>query len=261
MSNVMESFSLKEKVVLVTGGAGSFGKQILEAVAQAGAVTYVASRNLEALIKEAEKLNKQGYDVRPLQYDQSDEESIIKLRDCILKDSGRIDVLINNAVARLGSLWDVEAEKLQKSFKINITGVFLMCRMFGDVMKTQNNGSIINIGSIYGMLGCDPSLYEGTEMGFSNPAYYCEKGAMINLTRFLGSVLGECNVRCNCISPGGLETEKTDEIFKERYNKKTFLGRMANNEDLKGAIVFLASDASKYITGTNIAVDGGLTAK
>ena len=261
MSDVMKSFSLKGKVALVTGGAGSFGKQILEAVAEAGAITYVASRNLKALEKEAVKLKDRGYDVRPLQYDQGDEQSILKLRDTILADSGRIDVLVNNAVARLGSLWDVDAEKLQKSFNINITGVFLMCRTFGDVMKTQKSGSIINIGSIYGMLGCDPSLYEGTDMGYSNPAYYCEKGAMINLTRFLGSALGEYNVRCNCISPGGLETEKTNQIFKERYNKKTFLGRMANNEDLKGTIVFLASDASQYVTGTNIPVDGGLTAK
>jgi NAD(P)-dependent dehydrogenase (short-subunit alcohol dehydrogenase family) len=128
-------------------------------------------------------------------------------------------------------------------------------------MKIQKSGSIINIGSIYGMLGCDPSLYEGTDMGYSNPAYYCEKGAMINLTRFLGSVLGPYNIRCNCISPGGLYTDKVNKLFLERYNRKTFLGRMANNEDLKGIIVFLASDASKYITGTNIPVDGGLTAK
>ena len=261
MSNVMDAFSLKGKIALVTGGAGSFGKQILEAVAQAGAVTYVASRNLRALENEAQRLNALGYDVRTLQYDQSDEQSILQLRDNILDESGRIDVLVNNAVARLGSLWDVDAGKLQESFKINITGVFLMCRVFGDAMKAQKSGSIINIGSIYGMLGSDYSLYEGTDMGYSNPAYYCEKGAMINLTRFLGSILGPYNIRCNCVSPGGLETPKTNEIFKERYNKKTFLGRMANNEDLKGIIVFLASDASKYITGTNIPVDGGLTAK
>jgi NAD(P)-dependent dehydrogenase (short-subunit alcohol dehydrogenase family) len=256
----MDTFSLKGKVALVTGGAGSFGKQILEAVAQAGATTYVASRNIEALKKEADKLNKQGYDVRPLQYDQGDEESILQLKESILKDSGRIDILINNAVARLSSEWDVSSDTLQESFKINITGVFLMCRAFSGAMIAQKSGSIINIGSIHGMMGCDSSLYKDTDMRYGNPAYFCEKGSMINFTRFLGSMLGEYNIRCNCISPGGLETPKTNEVFKKRYNQKTFLGRMANNEDLKGIVVFLASDASKYITGTNIPVDGGMTA-
>ena len=261
MSNVMDTLSLKNMVVLVMGGAGLYGRQILEAVAQAGVKVYVASKNLKALEIEAENLNSQGYDVRSLQYDQSDESSIIKLKDVILSDSGRIDALVNNAVARLNNDWDVESEILQESFKINITGVFLMCRAFGDVMKEQKSGSIINIGSIYGMLGCDLSLYEGTEMGSFSPAYYCEKGSMINLTRFIASILGKDNVRCSCISPGGFQIKSTTILFLERYNKKTFLGRMANNEDLKGIIVFLASDASKYITGTNIPVNGGLTAK
>ena len=261
MDNVLDKFSLKGKVALVTGGAGLYGKQILEALAQAGAKTYVASRNIDALKEQAEKLNNNGYDVYPLYYDQGIESTIIELKDTILNESGKIDVLVNNSVARLDTDWEVKSEVLQESFKINITGVFLMCRTFGEVMAHQGNGSIINVGSIYGMLGCDPYLYEGTDMGFWSPAYYCEKGSMINLTRFIGSLLGKNNVRCNCISPGGLQTENTNELFLERYNKKTFLGRMADSEDLKGIIVFLASDASSYITGTNIPIDGGLTAK
>ena len=261
MGNVMDTFSLKGKVVLVTGGAGLYGRQILEAVAQAGATTYVAARNVNALKKYSDKLNSQGCEVYPMYYDQGKEETILKLRDDILERNGRIDALVNNSVARLSSDWDVQRDVLQESFKINISGVFLMCRTFGDAMAAQKSGSIINIGSIYGMLGCDLSLYEGTDMGSFSPAYYCEKGSMINMTRFVASLLGRYNVRCNCVSPGGFKTESTNEKFLERYNKKTFLGRMANTEDLKGIVIFLASDASAYITGTNIPVDGGLTAK
>ncbi len=261
--NVLDSFSLKGKVALVTGGAGKFGKQILEAVAEAGAVTYVAARNLAALQKEADRLNEEGYDVRACQYDQGKEETIIALRDHIMEESGRIDVLVNNSVARIVDSWDNDREVYLESLNINAAGVFSMCRAFGDIMKKQKSGSIINIGSIYGTEGYDPSLYIGTDMVSADPhpAYYVEKGGMIMLTKFLGSYLGQYNIRVNCVSPGGYYTEETNKKFLERYNNKTFLGRMANDEDLKGIIVFLASDASLYVTGANIPVDGGLTAK
>ncbi|MBT3320465.1 MAG: SDR family oxidoreductase [Clostridia bacterium] len=261
--NVLDSFSLKGKVALVTGGAGKYGRQILEAVAEAGAVTYVAARNLEALQKEADKLNARGYDVRACKYDQGKEETIIALRDHIVSESGRIDVLVNNSVARIVDSWDNDPQVYQESLNINVNGVFSMCRAFGDVMKKQNSGSIINIGSIYGMVGYDPSLYIGTDMVSADPhpAYYVEKGGMIMLTKFIGSYLGQNNIRVNCISPGGYYTPDHNPKFLEKYNNKTFLGRMANDEDLKGIIVFLASDASAYVTGTNIPVDGGLTAK
>jgi NAD(P)-dependent dehydrogenase (short-subunit alcohol dehydrogenase family) len=260
---VLDSFSLKGKVALVTGGAGKYGRQILEAVAEAGAITYVAARNLEALEVEAKKLNERGYDVRACKYDQGIESTIIALRDHIIAESGRIDVLVNNSVARIVDSWDNDPDVYQESLNINVNGVFSMCRAFGDVMKKQNSGSIINIGSIYGMVGYDPSLYIGTDMVSADPhpAYYVEKGGMIMLTKFIGSYLGQNNIRVNCISPGGYYTPGHNPKFLEKYNNKTFLGRMANDEDLKGIIVFLASDASLYVTGTNIPVDGGLTAK
>ena len=258
---VLDSFSLKGKVALITGGAGKYGKQITSALAEAGATTYMASRNLEALEKEAQEYRKKGYDVSALQYDQGDEQSMIALRDEIVKRSGKIDVLVNNSVARIINDMDEPAEKFEQSMKINSTGLFLMCRTFGETMAAQEGGSIINIGSIYGMVGFDPSLYEGTGMKSGSPAYYFEKAGMINFTRFLGSYYGEHNVRCNCVSPGGFYTPGLNETFHDRYKKKTFLGRMANSSDIKGVIVFLASDASAYITGANIPVDGGLTAK
>ena len=176
--NVLDSFSLKGKVALVTGGAGKYGRQILEAVAEAGAVTYVAARNLKALQEEADKLKAKGLDVRALQYDQGKEETIIAIRDRIVEESGRVDVLVNNSVARIVDSFYNDRETYMESLNINAAGVFSMCRAFGDVMKNQMSGSIINIGSIYGMVGYDPSLYIGTDMVSADPhpAYYVEKG-------------------------------------------------------------------------------------
>jgi len=219
---VLDSFSLKGKVALVTGGAGKYGKQILQAVAEAGAITYVAARNLEALQKEAKKLNDRGYDVRACKYDQGKEETILALRDHIIGESGRIDVLVNNSVARIVDSWDNDPKVYQESLNINVTGVFSMCRAFGDIMKKQNSGSIINIGSIYGMVGYDPSLYIGTDMVSADPhpAYYVEKGGMIMLTKFIGSYLGKNNIRVNCISPGrysSMSAFHVTSLFAKRW--------------------------------------------
>lgn len=259
--NIMDWFSLKGKVVLMTGGAGLYGTQIVSALAQAGARTYIASRNTDALEKVAAKQREEGYDVFALKLDLGDEKSILSLRDEIIKREGKIDALVNNAVLRTMSGWEDDAERFAESMKINATGVFMITRAFGDVMAKNGGGSIINVGSMQGMIGPDATLYK--DVGFTGyiPDYFFHKGGMINFTRFTASYYGPNNVRCNCISPGGLRTEKTPEEFIRRYNDRTFLGRMADNTDLMGIIVFLASDASKYITGANIPVDGGYTAK
>lgn len=259
--NIMDWLSLKGKVALMTGGAGLYGRQIASALAQAGARTYIASRNVDELEKVASKLREEGYDVFALKLDQGDEKSILELRDEILKREGKIDILVNNAVARPMSGWGDDAAKFAESMRINATGVFMITRAFGDVMAENGKGSIINIGSIQGMIGPDGTLYEG--LGFTGyvPDYFFHKGGIINFTRFAASLYGPKNVRCNCISPGGLRSERQPIEFVGRYSDRTFLGRMANDTDLMGAIVFLASDASAYVTGTNIPVDGGYTAK
>jgi len=131
-------------------------------------------------------------------------------------------------------------------------------------MKKHSSGSIINIGSYMGLLGPNPANYVDTDMfNIENPSpiYYYEKGGMVNFTRFAASVLGKNNIRVNCINPGGFQTSNMQKPFIKHYNQNTMLGRLANDTDLKGIIVFLASDASAYITGTNIPVDGGYTAK
>lgn len=261
--NVIESFSLKGKVVLLTGGAGLYGRQIVAALAEAGAETYIASRNLEALEKVASEERAREYDVTALRLDLESEESIFKLRDEIMKRSGRIDVLINNAVTRSAlNGWDNPMEAFDRSLHVNASALFTITRLFADEMKKRKSGSIINIGSMMGMVGIEMANYEGTDMTPNpSPIYHYEKGGMINFTRWAASILGKDNIRVNCVSPGGYWVPTHPAQFVKNYSARTQLGRMANDTDMKGIIVFLASDASQYITGANIPVDGGYTAK
>ncbi|MBN2311313.1 MAG: SDR family oxidoreductase [Candidatus Hydrogenedentes bacterium] len=259
---ILDEFSLKGKVALVTGGAGLYGRQLVAAMAEAGAETYIASRNLEACEAVAAAQREAGLNVTALQYDQADEASILALRDAIMERSGRIDALVNNSVARpMKNGFQSDASTFALSMQINATGLFIITRAFGDAMAEQGSGSIINIGSIQGMVAPDPTIYRGTTMSGWSPDYFFHKGGIINFTRFIGSYYGAKGVRCNCVAPGGFLTENHPEPFVRQYSDKTFLGRLANDSDLKGVVVFLASDASVYITGANIPVDGGYTAK
>ncbi|HHV96696.1 MAG TPA: SDR family oxidoreductase [Clostridiaceae bacterium] len=265
MMNILDSFSLHGKVAVITGGAGKYGRQLVRALSQAGAKTYVASRNLDNLKKLAAEINENNIDgkcgtVIPAYVDQGDEASILNLRDEILEHEDKVDILVNNAVSRPMKSWNDDVSKFAESMRINATGLFLMTRTFGDIMAEAGKGSIINIGSIQGMIGPDGTLYEGLSFHGFVPDYFFHKGGMINFTRFVASYYGPRNVRCNCVSPGGFLSGQPEE-FIERYSRRTFLGRMANDTDLMGVVVFLASDASLYITGANIPVDGGYTAK
>ncbi|HDY89689.1 MAG TPA: SDR family oxidoreductase [bacterium] len=259
--NVLEMFSLKNKVALITGGAGFYGRQIVEAIAEAGAETYIASRNLDALEKVASEHRSLGHDVKALCVDQSDEDSIIALRDEIKKLSGKLDVLVNNAVARPMRDYHDDASAFAESMRVNATGLFMITRTMGDFIAEKKGGSIINIGSTMGVIGPDPTIYKDLSMHAWYPDYFFHKGGIINFSRFIASYYGDKAIRCNCISPGGLYRTTTPDEFVKNYSSRTFLGRMANDTDLKGIVVFLASDASLYITGTNILVDGGYTAK
>ena len=254
-------FSLKYKVAVVTGGAGLYGQQIVIALAEAGARTYIVSRNICELEKFARELRERDLDVVALYVDQGNESSIIALKDEILKQKGKVDVLVNNAVSRPMSSWSDDAALFDESMHINATGIFMISRAFGDIMAKQGAGSIINIASIQGMTGPDVSLYEGLGWNGLIPDYFFHKGGLINFTRFVAGYYGPSSVRCNCISPGGLYTQDTPDEFARRYKERTFLGRMANSTDLMGVVVFLASDASSYVTGVNIPVDGGYSAK
>lgn len=259
MATIMDGFSLKGKVALMTGGAGLYGRQIVAALAEAGARTYIAARHLDALEAVAAEHRANGYDVTALQLDQSEEKSVLAVRDEIMKRDGHIEILVNNAVARpMKAGYTSDASTFDESMRVNATGLFMITRAIGDVLT--NNGSIINIGSIMGMIAPEPANYIGTTMSAWYPDYFFHKGGMVNFTRFIASYYGPKGIRCNCIHPGGLYVNQPD-VFVRRYNERTCLGRMANNTDMMGSIVFLASDTSLYVTGANIMVDGGYTAK
>jgi NAD(P)-dependent dehydrogenase (short-subunit alcohol dehydrogenase family) len=259
-SNILDSFSLSGKTALITGGAGLYGRQIVEAIAGAGAKTFIASRNVQSLEEIAVEHRKSGRDVRALPLDQGDETSCLALRDAIREDSGEIDILINNAVARpVKDGYFCPAEDLAESMRINATGLILVTRIIGEILR--DGGSILNIGSIFGLIGMEPANYRGTDMLSWSPDYFFHKGGMVNLTRFQASYYGQRGIRVNAIHPGGLGSMGHPGQFIKNYSERTCLGRMADDTDLMGIVVFLASDASKYITGTNIPVDGGYTAK
>ena len=260
---ILEQFSLTGKVALVTGGAGKFGRQIVLALAEAGARTFMAARNLAALEAQAAAWRKDGIEVTALQFDQGDEASVLALRDTVLAQAGQLDVLVNNSVARpMKDGYESDLSTFAESMAVNATGLFAITRAFGDAMAARDKGgSIINIGSIQGVIGPDPTIYRGTDMSGWAPDYFFHKGGIINFTRFVASYYGAKGIRCNCVSPGGFVTPQHPETFVRQYSDRTFLGRMADETDLKGIIVLLASDASVYITGANIMVDGGYTAK
>ncbi len=143
--------------------------------------------------------------------------------------------------------------------RVNSTGLFLASKHLSEPMRERGSGSIVNIASIYGMVGPDFSIYEGTPL--QNPANYAfSKGGMINFTRYLAAALGPYGIRVNCLSPGGLRTPQMPERFVAQYSRRTLLGRMAEESDIQGPAVFFASDASRYITGANLPVDAGWTA-
>ncbi|WP_135552758.1 SDR family NAD(P)-dependent oxidoreductase [Paenibacillus cymbidii] len=258
--NVMDMFSLKGKVVLVVGGSGLLGTQLATALAEAGATTYITTRHEDKLDSLERTYREKGLAVSAIYADQSREETIIAARDLLLEREGRLDALVNNAVGRvMKGGWNGDTALFAASMQINATGIYALTKIFGNVMQRQRSGSIIQIASMQGMVGPDDWLYEGEFK--VHPDYFFHKGGMINFTRFAASYYGKDNVRCNCISPGGIASDRTPEDFVRRYNTRTMLNRMASNTDLKGIVVFLASDASAYITGANIPVDGGYTAK
>lgn len=259
---VLDTFSLSGKTAVVTAGAGpQFGSSISEALAEAGARVVTASRSLERNREYAASLaERTGADAHGMQLDIGDVRSIGRFHDQVTERFGRVDVLVNSALVRdatAGSFETQTADDWQRSAAGDMVGLYAICKRFVRSMVDAGGGSIINISSIYGVVGNDPSLYEETEM-VQPPSYNFVKAGMINFTRYVANYYGKQGVRANCISPGGYFTGQAG-AFVERYGKRVPLGRMMHNEDLKGAVVFLASDASAYVTGHNLMVDGGFT--
>lgn len=259
--NVMEMFSLRGKSALLVGGSGRYGRQIATALAGAGAELYVTTRDPGKIPELERQFAQEGLVPKVVYLDQTAEPTIEAVRDRMLDDYGSIDILVNNAVSRPMKDWNDDTALFAESMGVNATGIYSLTKIIGNAMERQRSGSIVNVGSIQGMVGPDGTLYDGFDFHGFVPDYFFHKGGMINFTRFAAAYYGKSNVRCNCVSPGGIASAATPPRFTERYADRTMLGRMASDTDLMGAIVFLASDASAYVTGANIPVDGGYTAK
>lgn len=258
--NVKELFSLKNKIILVTGGAGLYGSCIVEGLAEADGTVIIASRNLDNVKESVAQFRNKGLDVHAMQVDQSNHESILNLKSAIKKQFGRLDVFVNNAVSRpIRNLDNYTIERFAESMQVNATGSVDILMEMGALIEKSGGGSIISISSMMGMFGPILSNYEGTNMGTPPPDYYFHRAGLINLTRYLAKIYSGKNIRVNCVSPGGLFSNQP-ERFLENYCKKVPLGRMANNDDIKGLMVLLASEAGAYINGENILMDGGMNA-
>ena len=256
--HVKDILSLKGKTILVSGGAGLYGRCIVEALAEADGTVVTASRSLENGKKTAAEMRERNLNVHAFRVDQADHESIVSLKNDLKRHFGGLHVFINNAVARYMRRYTDPLETWAESMRVNSTGMFDILREMADLIASTGGGTIVNISSMQGMFAPDFALYEGTDMD-SPPDYHFHKGGLITLTRYLARKLAPRKIRVNCISPGGLFAGQ-DPLFLERYNKKVPLGRMAGHDDIKGVVVFLASEASSYITGENILIDGGLHA-
>jgi len=275
--NSLELFSLKNKIAIVTGALGLIGKNHCQALADAGASIVVCDLDEEKCISFASSLSTKSIGVG---VDITKKDSVENLRDKSLWEFGKIDILVNNAAindmfvpkdsfgenpqaaAEQSMFENYPLEMWQKSIDVNVTGTFLCSQIIGSEMALNGKGSIINVASTYGLVGPDQSIYkkpDGTQSFYKSPAYPATKGAIVNFTRFLAAYWGSKGVRVNTLTPGGVENNQ-DEYFINNYSAKTPLGRMALPTDYKGAIIFLASDASSYMTGANLIVDGGWTA-
>jgi NAD(P)-dependent dehydrogenase (short-subunit alcohol dehydrogenase family) len=262
--NTLQLFDLSNKIAIVTGGTGLFGKPISTSLAEAGAHVIIASRNVEKCQVVAAELKSAGYKASGAFLDLADEKSIQDLVISVIKQHQRIDILVNNSVSRDGykKLEETTKEDWEQAQQINSTGLMLINKAVIQHMITQRSGSIINIGSIQGAVGPNFEVYGST--GMTSPLNYTyDKWGMVGLTKWMANYYGKYNVRVNCISPGGygpgIEASFGENEFTHNYKKLTPLGRFATDDDIKGAVVFLASEASSYITGHNLLVDGGWT--
>lgn len=241
---------LNKKIIIVTGGDGLLGKSIVSRLKSEGAICI----NFE-LEKET------SIDLSYVNCDITNEFSIDKAISIVIEKYGRIDGLVNNAYPRTldwgKKFEDIELESWRKNVDWQLNSYFYISQRVSSYMAGRNEGTIVNIASIYGVIAPDFRIYEGTEMTMP-AAYSAIKGGLISLTRYMASYLGPKQIRVNSISPGGI-FDFQDKEFVKKYENKVPLRRMGTNEDISPSVVFLLSDESKYITGQNLIIDGGIS--
>lgn len=259
-------FSLEGKTIVVTGGSGQIGFELVRRLPAYGAKAVVGVRDCTRFERMIDELGRDFGELRPVAHpiDISDADSITAFFDVVAEEHGPIHGFVNNAWPRRHGMTpkfgEIEPQALYKDLCDHAGGYFLCAQAAAEYMKANRQGVIVNIGSLYGLVAPDFSIYDGTQM--TSPGQYALiKGGIHSFTRYLSSFLAEYGIRVNCLSPGGILNEDIqDPIFIKAYEKHTPLKRMARPDDICGPIIFLLSDASKYMTGTVIPVDGGWSA-
>ena len=265
MVHTQELFCLKNKVSIVTGGRGLYGASISTGLCEMGASVVIASRSGEKCEEFASTLRAKGYDAVGMTLDLDSDDSIKELVKKVMERYGKIDILVNNAVDRrnMTSLSEATRQKLQDSVSTNLNGQILLSQAVLEHMIAQGKGNIINISSIRG-LDCPHFPFYPESLGDQPVNYTTEKWAMVGLTKYMAGRYGKNHIRVNCIAPGGFnpglsETSPDNKAFVDAYSVNCPLGCWPNEDDIKGPVVFLASDAANYITGATLVMDGGWT--
>jgi NAD(P)-dependent dehydrogenase (short-subunit alcohol dehydrogenase family) len=272
---IQEKFDLSGRVAVVTGGAGLLGAEFCRTLAEAGAAIAVVDLNASASQAVADTLTKSGYQAQAVPTDITRPDSVNALVEKVLAAFGRLDILVNSAALdpkfdadalkkgiTPGAFEDYPLDQWNAALGVNLTGMFLVTQACVRPMIEQGKrGSIINICSTYGLNGPDQRIYikDGERVAFKPVYYTVTKAGVMGFTKYLAAYYAETEIRVNALTPGGVFNNHED-YFVKNYSAKTILGRMAKKDEMNGALLFLASDASSYMTGNNIVVDGGWTA-
>jgi len=279
MKSVIQKFDLTGRVAIVTGGPGLLGKEFCRTLAEAGASVVVADINADGVNSTTSNLINSGYHCLGVATDVTQPESVNNLVDETLATFGRLDVLVNSAaldpkfdpqaLAEMsrhgvlsGAFEDFPLDSWKAALDVNLTGIFLCCQAAVKPMLTQGRkGSIINICSTYGLVAPDQRIYQraGQQTAYKPVYYSVTKAGVLGLTRYLSAYYAGSEIRVNALTPGGIYNNHDDE-FLNAYSARTIMGRMARKDEMNAAMLFLASEASSYMTGSNLVVDGGWTA-
>ena len=272
---ILQKFDLTGRVAIVTGGVGLLGTEFCRTLAEAGASVAVLDLNAASSSATADSLTKSGYKSLGVSADITKPDSVNAAVEKVLSEFGRLDILVNSAALdpkfdldamkkgiTPGSFEDYPLDQWNAALNVNLTGMFLMTQACVKPMIAQGKkGSIINICSTYGLNGPDQRIYikDGERVAFKPVYYTVTKAGVLGFTKYLAAYYAGTEIRVNALTPGGIFNDH-EEYFEKNYSAKTILGRMAKKDEMNGALLFLASDASSYMTGNNVVVDGGWTA-
>ena len=279
-THIFKKFDLSGRVALVTGGAGLLGTEFCRTLVEAGAKVAIADLNTAAVTSLVDSLVYDGYTAIGLETDITDNNAVRTMVSTTLKTFGRLDILVNSAALdpkfdpqhiefqsyssepeHASTFENYPLDSWNQALNVNLTGTFLCCQAGVGPMLDQGGGVIINLSSIYGLTGPDQQIYQLPDQPLQyKPVYYTvTKAGILGLTKYLSTYYAGKNIRVNALTPGGVFNDH-DETFVRAYSARTVLGRMARKDEMNAALLFLASDASSYMTGSNLIVDGGWTA-